>query len=339
MNELNKRRWKVFKSHKRGFYSSIIFSILFILCLSAEIIANDKPLLVKYNGEFFFPTFSTYEETVFGGDFALETDYSDKYIIDNIEKNGWAIKPIIPCSYDTINYDLSSPAPTAPDSKHWLGTDDQGRDVLARLIYGFRVSILFGLILTILSSIMGITAGAIQGYFAGKVDLILQRLMEIWSGMPVLYLLIIMSSIITPGFWSLLLLMLLFSWMGLVGVVRAEFLRGRQLDYVKSARALGASNFTIMFRHILPNALVSAMSFMPFILTGAITTLTSLDFLGFGLPAGSASLGEMLQQGKNNLHAPWLGLSAFFSLAIMLTLLTFSAEAIRDAFNPRKIKN
>jgi microcin C transport system permease protein len=336
MNKLNKRRWGVFKNHKRGFYSSIIFLVLFIICLLAEVIANDKPLLIRYQSEFYFPTFNTYQETTFGGDFALEADYKDAFIIDNINENGWMITALIPYSYDTVNYDLSSPAPTSPDGKHWLGTDDQGRDVLSRLIYGFRVSILFGLILTILASAIGITAGAIQGYFAGKVDLIFQRFMEIWSGMPVLYLLIIMASIITPGFWSLLLLMLLFSWMSLVGVVRAEFLRGRKLDYVRSARALGASNFTIMFRHILPNALVSAMSFMPFILTGAITTLTSLDFLGFGLPAGSASLGEMLQQGKNNLHAPWLGLSAFFSLAIMLTLLTFSAEAIRDAFNPRK---
>jgi microcin C transport system permease protein len=336
MNELNARRWNVFKAHKRGFYSSIIFLILFTICLLAEIIANDKPLLIRYENQFYFPTFNTYQETTFGGEFSLETDYTDSFIIKNIEDNGWMVKALIPYSYDTINYDLSSPAPTAPDGKHWLGTDDQGRDVLSRLIYGFRISILFGLTLTILASVIGITAGAIQGYFAGKVDLIFQRFMEIWSGMPVLYLLIIMASIITPGFWSLLLLMLLFSWMSLVGVVRAEFLRGRKLDYVRSARALGASNFTIMFRHILPNALVSAMSFMPFILTGAITTLTSLDFLGFGLPAGGASLGEMLQQGKNNLHAPWLGLSAFFALAIMLTLLTFSAEAIRDALNPRK---
>ncbi|MCT4575017.1 MAG: ABC transporter permease [Alphaproteobacteria bacterium] len=339
MNELNKRRWKLFKSHKRGFYSSIIFLFIFTICLFAEIIANDKPVLVYYKNNFYFPIHKSYNETTFGGDFELETDYKDEYIINSINNNGWIITSLIPYSYDTINYDLSAPAPTPPDSKHWLGTDDQGRDVLARLIYGFRISILFGLVLTILSSIIGISSGAIQGYFGGLTDLIFQRFIEIWSGMPVLYLLIIMSSLITPSFWSLLLLMLLFSWMKLVGVVRAEFLRCRELDYVRAARAIGASNFTIMFRHILPNALISAMSFMPFIFAGSITTLTSLDFLGFGLPVGSASLGEMLQQGKNNLHAPWLGISAFLSLAIILSLITFSAEAIRDAYNPRKTLN
>jgi len=333
------RIWRTFKAHKRGYYSSIIFLILFILCLFAELIANDKPLLIKYKGNLYFPIIKTYSETTFGGDFSLATDYTDSYIINNIKENGWMVKPLIPYSYNTVNYDLSAPAPTAPDGKHWLGTDDQGRDVLARLIYGFRISILFGLTLTLFSSIIGIIVGAIQGYFAGKIDLFTQRLIEIWSGIPVLYLLIIMSSIIIPGFWSLLILMLLFSWTSLVGVVRAEFLRGRKLEYVRAARAIGASNISIMFKHIMPNALISAMSFMPFILTGSITMLTSLDFLGLGLPAGSASLGEMLQQGKNNLQAPWLGLSAFFSLAIMLTLITFSAEGIRDALNPRKLKS
>jgi microcin C transport system permease protein len=306
--------------------------------MGAEFIANDKPLSVKFQDELYFPTFVSYPETVFAGadGFETETEYRDPYVSDLIEAQGWIVWPPIRFSYDTINYDLPTPAPSPPDATNWIGTDDQGRDVAARVIYGFRLSVLFGLILTIISSVIGVAAGAVQGYYGGKTDLIMQRCIEVWASMPSLYILIIFSSIFIPGFWTLLAILLLFSWVALVDVVRAEFLRARNFDYVRAAHALGVSNMVIIWRHVLPNAMVATLTFMPFILTGSITALTSLDFLGLGLPPGSASLGELLAQGKNNLHAPWLGFTAFISLAVMLTLLTFVGEAVRDAFDPRK---
>jgi len=337
ISPINRRRLNNFKANKRGYISFWIFAVIFVLTLFAEFIANDKPLLVNYDGSYYYPVMVTYPETVFGGEFELEADYTDPFIQELIDEKGWSIWPPIPFYYDTIIYDLESPAPSPPDSRNWLGTDDQARDVLARVIYGFRISVLFGLILTLLSSIIGIIAGAVQGYFGGWVDLLFQRFIEIWSGLPVIYLLIIMASVVQPSFFTLLTLMLLFSWMALVDVVRAEFLKTRNFDYVRAARALGVSDTVIMFKHILPNAMVATLTFLPFILAGAVTTLTSLDFLGFGLPAGSPSLGELLAQGKNNLQAPWLGLTAFFSIAIMLSLLVFIGEAVRDAFDPRKL--
>ena len=333
---LAKRRWHYFKKNKRGYYSLILFVILFVLTMGADFIANDRPLLVKYHDNYYTPIFKDYSETIFGGDFDTAADYRDPYISEKIEKSGWIVWPPLKYNFETINYDLPVPAPAPPSNENWLGTDDQGRDVVARLIYGVRISLLFGLILTALSSVIGIAVGAIQGYFGGMTDLLFQRLIEIWQGIPVLFLIIIISSVIQPSFASLLVIMLFFSWMSLVGVVRAEFLRTRNFDYVRAAKALGVSTPVIMFRHVLPNAMVATLTMMPFILTGAITTLTSLDFLGFGMPPGSASLGELLSQGKNNLEAPWLGLTAFFSLAVMLTLLTFIGEAVRDAFDPRK---
>lgn len=337
LSPINQRRLALFKAHKRGWYSLWLFLALFALSLGAELIANDKPLLVHYDGQWFVPAFERYPETAFGGEFPLEADYKSPYMRGLIAaKDGWMLWPPIPFSYDSINYDLKVPAPAPPSPDNWLGTDDQGRDVLARVIYGFRVSVLFALVLTVLSSLIGIAAGALQGFYGGWVDLIGQRFLEIWSGLPVLYLLIILASFVEPNFWWLLGIMLLFSWMSLVDVVRAEFLRGRNLEYVRAARALGMGNLAIMYRHILPNAMVSTMTFMPFILTGAIGTLTALDFLGFGLPPGSPSLGELVAQGKSNLQAPWLGISAFAVLALMLTLLVFIGEAARDAFDPRK---
>lgn len=335
LSPINQRRWAIFRAHRRGFYSLIIFSLLFGLSLFAELIANDKPFILSHKGELYAPALFSYPETTFGGVFETEADYSDPYVVDLLETNGWVLWPLIPYSYDTHIDQLSSPAPSAPDSNNWLGTDDQARDVLARIIYGFRISVLFALSLSLGSSLIGVAAGALQGYFGGKVDLLGQRFIEIWSGLPVLFLLIILASMITPSIWWLLGIMLLFSWTQLVDVVRAEFLRGRNLDYVKAARAMGVNNRTIMLRHILPNAMVATLTYMPFIITAAITTLTSLDFLGFGLPPGSASLGELVAQAKANLHAPWLGLSAFIVLAAMLSLLVFIGEAVRDALDPR----
>ena len=332
-----RRRWANFRANRRGFWSFWLFLALFFFTAGAEFIANDKPLLIKFDHHFYAPIFVSYPETAFGGEFETETRYRDPYVKKLIEAKGWMIWPLIPYAYNTINYDLRQPAPSPPSVENWLGTDDQGRDVLARMIYGFRISVLFGLTLTLLSSVVGIAAGAVQGYFGGLTDLLMQRFIEIWGGMPVLYLLIIMASLVQPNFWWLLLLMLLFSWMALVHVVRAEFLRARNLDYVRAARALGASNTLIMFKHMLPNAMVATLTFLPFVLNHSITTLTALDFLGFGLPPGSPSLGELLNQGKNNLQAPWLGLSAFGILALMLTLLIFIGEAVRDAFDPRKV--
>jgi microcin C transport system permease protein len=336
LSPLTRRRLSQFRANARGFWSLWIFLVLFIGAIAAPLIANDRPVLVKFDGKLLMPVFKDYPETVFGGDFETNADYRDPYVVQLINDKGWAVWPPIRFNYDTINYNLPTPAPSAPTGENLLGTDDQGRDVAARVIYGFRISVLFGLALTFLSSVIGITAGAFQGYYGGWLDLIMQRLIEIWSSMPSLYILIIFSAMFVPGFWTLLLILLLFSWVGLVDVVRAEFFRTRNFDYVRAANALGVPSLTIMRRHVLPNAMVATMTLMPFILTGSITALTSLDFLGLGLPPGSPSLGELLAQGKNNLQAPWLGFTAFITLATMLTLLTFIGEAVRDAFDPRK---
>jgi len=337
LSPLNQRRWRNFKANRRGYISLWLFAVLFVVTSFAEFIANDKPLLIIHDKAIYMPVFKAYPETDFGGDFATEADYRDAFVVELIEaKGGKIFWPPLRYSYNTINLNLSVPAPAPPSAENWLGTDDQGRDVLARLIYGFRISVFFGLTLTIASSVIGIFAGAIQGYFGGWVDLGLQRFIEIWTSVPSLYLLIIMAAIIEPGFWILLGILLLFSWVSLVGVVRAEFLRARNFEYVEAARALGIGDVTIMFRHLLPNAMVATLTFMPFILNASITTLTSLDFLGFGMPPGSPSLGELLAQGKANLQAPWLGLSGFFTIAVMLSLLIFIGEAVRDAFDPRK---
>ena len=337
LSPLNQRRFARFRANRRGWWSLHIFLVLFVLSLGAEFISNDKPLLVSYQGELYTPVFKRYAETEFGGEFPIEADYRSPYVQELIEQaDGWMLWPPIPYSYETINYDLQVPAPAPPSAENWLGTDDQARDVMARVIYGFRISVLFALTLTILSSIIGVIAGAIQGFYGGRIDLFGQRFIEVWSGLPVLYLLIILASFVQPNFWWLLGIMLLFSWMALVDVVRAEFLRGRNLEYVRAARALGAGTGTIMFRHILPNAMVATLTFFPFILTGGVITLTSLDFLGFGLPPGSPSLGELIAQGKANLQAPWLGITAFVVLSVMLSLLVFIGEALRDAFDPRK---
>ncbi|WP_339634111.1 ABC transporter permease [uncultured Sneathiella sp.] len=336
LSAINQRRLKNFKANRRGYWSMVLFVLLFMISLFAEVIANDKPLVVSYKDQLYFPFLIAYPETAFGGDFETEADYRDPFVADLINEDGWQIWPLIRYSYSTINYDLTSPAPSPPDAENWLGTDDQGRDVLARVIYGYRISVAFGVILTIFSSIIGVSAGAVQGYFGGWVDLIFQRLLEIWGGMPSLYILIILAALIEPSFLILLVLLLLFSWPSLVGVVRAEFLRSRNFDYVRAARALGVRDRVIMFKHLLPNSMVSALTFLPFILTGSIVSLTSLDFLGLGLPPGSPSLGELLAQGKANLQAPWLGITAFLTLSIMLTLAFFMQEGIRDAFDPRK---
>jgi microcin C transport system permease protein len=333
---LTQRRLDSFRANRRGFWSLWIFLVLFGLSLFAEAIANDRPILIRFEGAFYVPILRDYSERTFGGFLPSEADYSDPAVVGLITAKGWIVWPLIPYHYDTIT-NAPGPYPAAPSAADWLGTDDDGRDVLARLIYGFRISVLFGLALTVLSSVIGVAAGAVQGYFGGVVDLGLQRFIEVWSGLPVLYLLIILATFVQPNFWWLLWLMLLFSWTSLVDVVRAEFLRARNFDYVRAARALGMADRLIMFRHVLPNAMVATVTFMPFILSGSITTLTSLDFLGFGLPPGSPSLGELLAEGKDNLQAPWLGITAFAILALMLSLLTFVGEAVRDAFDPRKV--
>jgi len=357
---LNKRRWQNFKANRRGYWSFWIFLVLFGISLFAEFIANDRPLLIKLDGHYYFPAVVTYSETTFGGDFETAADYRDPFLQKLIaDKGGTVIWAPIRYSYGTHNLDLPTPAPSKPTwllteqecaavvakkgvkscrdlEYNWLGTDDQGRDVVARLIYGFRISILFGLSLTIISSIIGVAAGGIQGYFGGWVDLTFQRLIEVWTAIPSLYLLLILSSVLVPGFFVLLGILLLFSWVSLVGLVRAEFLRGRNFEYITAARALGVSNAKIMVRHLLPNAMVATMTFLPFIVSSSVMTLTALDFLGFGLPPGSPSLGELLAQGKANVQAPWLGFTGFFAVAIMLSLLIFIGEAVRDAFDPRK---
>ena len=359
LSPLNRRRWSNFKKNRRGYWSLWIFLILFGLSLIAEALVNDKPVLIWYKGELLSPLVTDYPEEKFGG-FLPVTDYRDPVNIEEIEANGWMLWPPVRYSYRTTNVDIPRPAPSPPTwmleteeacrkypggsedplctygNWNWLGTDDQGRDVVARLVYGFRISVLFGLILTLFSAVIGVAAGAVQGYYGGWVDLLFQRFIEIWTSIPLLFLLIIVASVLPPGFWILLGIMLLFSWVGFVGVVRAEFLRARNFEYVTAARALGVGNGTIMFRHLLPNAMVATLTFMPFILSGSITSLTALDFLGFGLPLGSPSLGEMMQQGKNNLQAPWLGLAGFAVLSLMLSLLIFIGEATRDAFDPRK---
>ncbi len=333
------RRLRSFRANRRGFWSLWLFLVIFVVTLFAEFVANDRPLLVRYQGDLYFPVVQDYPETTFGGDFLSFTDYRDPYIQEQItQAGGWMLWPPIRYSYQTINYELEEPAPSPPTSENWLGTDDQGRDVLARLIYGLRISILFGLALTVVSSVIGIAAGAVQGYFGGWVDLFFQRFLEIWGGLPQLFILIIVSSIIVPGFWTLLGVLVLFSWTQLVGVVRAEFLRARNFDYVRAARALGMSDGKIILKHVLPNAMVATLTFTPFILNGSIVALTALDFLGLGLPPGSASLGDLLRQGKENLQAPWLGITGFVAVALILSLLVFVGEAVRDAFDPRKTK-
>jgi microcin C transport system permease protein len=336
LSPLTRRRISNFRSNRRGFWSLWIFLFIFTGSLFADFVANDKPLVLSYRGQLYSPVFREYPETLFGGFLESEADYRDPEVREMIDEEGWALWPIIPFSYDTISYDLPVPAPSPPTGENWFGTDDQGRDVAARLVHGFRISVLFGMVLTLFSSVIGIAAGAVQGYFGGLVDLIFQRVIEVWSGLPVLYLLIILASVVEPNFWWLLGLMLLFSWMGLVGVVRAEFFRVRNFDYIRAARALGVGDGVIMFRHILPNAMVATVTFLPFILTSSIVILTALDFLGFGMPPGSPSLGELLNQGKSNVQAPWLGITAFSVLALMLSLLVFIGEAVRDAFDPRK---
>jgi microcin C transport system permease protein len=362
LSPLNQRRLMSFKANRRGYWSLWIFLVIFLLTLFAEFLANDRPLVIRFKGEFYFPVVFSYPEETFLGEegFLPVTDYKIAEIATAIEENGWAIWPPVRYSYRTVNTEIPEPAPARPswmldrDTRcanyplgpddpacvignwNWLGTDDQARDVLARVIYGFRVSVLFGLILTAASAVIGVAAGAVQGYFGGWTDLLFQRFIEVWSSMPVLYILLIMAAVLPPGFWVLLLIMLLFQWVSFVGVVRAEFLRARNFEYVNAARALGVSDRAIMFRHLLPNAMVATLTFLPFILNGSITTLTSLDFLGLGLPPGSASLGELMSQGRNNLQAPWLGLSGFFVISLMLSLLIFVGEATRDAFDPRK---
>ena len=335
-NPVNGDRWAQFKNNRRGYWSLWIFSILFLLSLMAELWINDKPIMVSYQQNWYFPIVQDITEDKLGGDFDIITDYRDPYMVKQIEKDGWIIWPLVPFYYDSINFELSQSAPSPPDNINYLGTDDQGRDLLARLVYGFRISVLFALTLTFVSSVIGIIIGAIQGYYGGKIDLFGQRILEIWEGLPMLFMLIILASFVEPTFSWLLGLMILFSWPSLVGVVRAEFLRGRHLEYVKAAKALGVKDSKIMFKHILPNAMIATLTFMPYLFTGALTTLTSLDFLGFGLPLGSASLGEMVTQGKDNLHAPWLAITAFISLSTILVLLVFIGEATRDAFDPRK---
>jgi microcin C transport system permease protein len=363
LSPLNRRRWENFKSHRRGYWAFWIFMILFVLSLFSELIANDKPLLVKYDGHYYFPVLFSYTEGDFGVTDELKeaaADYREPFLQKEIaNKAGYMIWPPIRYSYSTHNLDLPTPAPSPPTwmlseaqckpvverkglkscrdlEYNWLGTDDQGRDLVARMTYGFRVSVLFGLILTIVSSVIGVAAGAVQGYFGGWTDLLFQRFIEIWTSIPSLYLLLIISSVLAPGFFVLLGILLLFSWVSLVGLVRAEFLRGRNFEYIQAARALGVSNKVIMFRHLLPNAMVATMTFLPFILSSSVMTLTALDFLGFGLPPGSPSLGELLSQGKANVQAPWLGLTGFCTVALMLSLLIFIGEAVRDAFDPRK---
>lgn len=340
LSPLTRRRLAAFRANRRGVVCLWVFVVLFGASLFAEFVANDRPLVMEYRGQWYFPVVADYPGTDFGPDFLpTEADYTDPAVKAAIRAHGWMLWPLIPFHYDTIVNNLPSPAPSPPTWQNWLGTDDQARDVLARVIYGFRISVLFGFTLTIVSSVVGIAAGAVQGFYGGLIDLFGQRGMEIWSGMPQLFLLIILSSIITPSFWVLLVFLLLFSWMTLTGLVRAEFLRGRNLEYVRAARALGVSDVVVMWRHVLPNAMVAVLTFLPFILSGSVTLLASLDFLGFGLPPGSPSLGELVTEAKNNLQAPWLGVTAFVVLGGTLALLIFIGEAVRDAFDPRKTRS
>jgi len=333
----NQRAWLRFKANRRGYVSLWIFSILFVLCFFAEILSNDKPLVVRYDGDYYFPVVKVYPETSFGGDFETEADYSDNFVRQQLTREGnWMIEAIIPYSYDTINFVSDLPNPAPPSGQNYLGTDDRGRDVLARVIYGFRISVWFALVLMVIGVVIGIIAGSIQGYFSGKTDLVMQRIIEVWSSMPELYLLIIFASIFQPSIWLLIILLSLFGWMGLSDYVRAEFLRGRNLDYVRAARAMGLSNFTIISRHLLPNSLTPVITFLPFRISGAILALTSLDFLGLGVQQTTPSLGELLAQGKENIEAWWLSLSAFIVLVGTLMLLIFIGEALREALDTRK---
>ncbi len=336
LSPLTIRKIEQFKGNKRAFFSLKAFLCLFVISLFAEFIANENPLIVYYKNHFYFPIFEYVPETTYGGTFETEANYHDSVVIELIEKDGYMLRTPIPFSQNTINFNLEEPAPARPSSINWLGTDDQGRDIATRLLYGFRMSILFGLSLTFGSLIIGIFAGAIQGYFGGRVDLYLQRFIEIWSGLPILYLLIILSSMVSPNIFWLLGIMMCFSWISIVGVVRAEFFRTRSLDFVKAAEALGVPNYLIIWRHILPNAIVATITYIPFILNGSIALLTSLDFLGFGLPPGSPSLGELITQAKNNIHAPWIGMTIFIFLSLLLSFLIFIGEGIRDAFDARK---
>lgn len=336
MSPIMQARFQRFKDNKLGFTCFISFALIFMLSLAVEFIANDKPLLVKYDDSLYVPVLKSYPETAFGGVFETEADYKDPVVQQLIEEKGWAVWPLIKFSYQTPNLELAVPVPSAPTAQNWLGTDDQGRDVLARILYGLRVSLLFGFALTFASAILGIMVGAIQGYYGGWIDLIGQRILEVWGGLPMLFMVMILVSMFTPSVYWLFVIMLLFGWPTLVGLVRAEFLRARNFDYVRAARSLGVTDGTIMFRHILPNAMSSSLSQLPFMLTANITALTALDFLGYGLPPDAASLGELLLQGKNNLNAPWLALSGFFTLAIVLSLLIYIGEATRDAFDPRR---
>jgi microcin C transport system permease protein len=337
MNPINERRWRQFKRNKRGYYSLWIFLTLFGISLCAELIANDRPVVMYHQGELWFPVLASYSEQEIGGTLPSEATYWDPFVQNLIEESGgWMIWPIIPFNYRTPDMYIEQPAPAPPSRRHWLGTDDGAKDTVARLIYGFRLSVLFGLALTTIATSIGITVGALQGYFGGLVDLFGQRIVEIWTGLPILLLLIVLASIVEPNVFWLLGTLAAFSWMTVVGLVRAEFLRTRNFEYVRAATALGDSDLSIIFRHVLPNAMTAALTFLPFILSGAVTILTALDFLGFGLPAGSPSLGELLAQGKQNLHAPWLGLTGFVTVGVMLTLLIFVGEAVRDAFDPRR---
>jgi len=336
MTPLTRRRLKAFRANRRGWVSLMLFLTIFLISLLAELFANDRPLLAVYDGQVYFPVLRDYPETTFGGDFLTYTDYRDPFIMQQMAQHGWTLWPPVHFDYRAIGYDVTRPHPAPPSAENWLGTDDQGRDVLARLIYGLRLSILFGVALTAVSSIVGVAVGGIQGYFGGRIDLLGQRFLEIWGGLPQMMILIIVASVIEPGFWTLLAVLTLFSWTGLVGVVRAEFLRARNFDYVRAARALGMSDPRIMVRHVLPNAMVATLTFLPFILNASVVALTALDFLGLGMPPGSASLGNLLSQGKENLQAPWIGLTGFVITALLLSLLVFVGEAVRDAFDPRK---
>lgn len=332
------RRIRAFAKNKRAVFSLFFFLFVFILTIFSEVLANDKPLLIKYKGEFYFPIFKTYDDLTFGGDFPTPADYKDHYIIDNIEKNGWMIMPIIPFSFNTVDYDLTTQTPAPPSTRHWLGTDDEGRDIVARILYGVRLSVVFAFVLTFISSIIGIITGAIQGYFGGKVDIFFQRFQEIWEALPQLFILIIIASIFVPSFGTLLFILLLFSWMSLTNVVRAEFLRTRNMEFVKAAKAMGAGSWRIMYKHILPNAVIATITFIPFLLSEAIVSLTALDFLGLGLPAEYPSLGDLVRQGKDNLQAPWIGITIFVVLSSLLTMLIFIGEGVRDALDARKNK-
>ena len=335
---LTRRRIKAFVKNRRALFSLVAFGFLFLITLFSELIANDRPLLVSYKNSLYFPVIFDYDERTFGGDFPTPADYRDPYIKGNIEKEGWMIMPLIPFSFNTVDYDMKTPTPAPPSSSHWLGTDDEGRDITARILYGIRLSVVFAFLLTIISSAIGILAGAVQGYFGGKTDIFMQRFLEIWEALPQLFILIIVASIFVPTFWGLLLILLLFSWTNLTGMVRAEFLRTRNFEYVKAAKALGVGNWRIIYRHILPNAVIATITFVPFFLSEAIVSLTALDFLGLGLPQEYPSLGDLVRQGKDNLQAPWIGLSIFVVLSSLLTMLIFIGEGVRDAFDARKNK-